>query len=638
MSAQSTLSSSSTRSSLPSISAASTFTATASVTPTPSQTPSVTPSATPSGTPSPSTTGSALPTVPIIVMGFTISNLDDVGIYYSSSSATLDLRNAVIAGIRSKGASAYLSNVTLSNVMEITNPLEKKTLFQDGRRRLSLKGMSARNLATLQKITVRAFIRMESFSEAQSVVYILALNETEMSSVVLKSLQASDFDRYKQASVKVHELIAPYVYPRYIYPPPPDALLGLSVLEWAGVGVGCAIFLVGGLALGFFAGRRTAPLPMAPIAPKIVGRGRTRKYSVKGFKIKKSERNLVQTIAPPLDDGLVENSDEEGENGEVNRGRGGEEEESGEIIDFDAAINVTEGVTEKSDKEGDQKGGEALEVENPMVKARTRARLAVVSVNLDEAKRNGLDIGEVITARPIERIQFDFPVSMTTNPYHLLFLGEHNFIELVDREISRATALAAKVLSAIDKVDNDILERRKTLARGGISASVASNRLLDMVRSIEASLPSGRSDAGARRAEVAAINVAKSDKQMLEIRHGKYLELIDDLNRLKKQMNSEERKTRAERIPGLKSLLAFAPTTRQTNSGFQQNDDEDDDSGSKISSHPPSVKTRMLAARGRRGRRGGRGGRKRNTDVSAAGGGGEDEEAEDDGWEDEDDV
>ena len=610
------------------------------MTPTSSQTPTVTPSVTPSGTPSPSTTGSALPTVPIIVMGFTISNLDNVGIYYSSSSATAHLRDAVIAGIRSKGASAYLSNVTLSNVVEVSDPLEKKTLFQDGRRRLNLKGFGARNLAAMQTITVRAFIRMESFSEAQSVVYVLALNESEMSSVVLKSLQASDYDRYKAASVKVHELIAPYVYPRYIYPPPPDALLGLSVLEWAGISFGCVVFLFGGLAAGFFAGRRTAPPPLAPIAPKIVGRGRTRKYSVKGFKLKKSERKLVNTTAPPLEEGLVEDSDDEDQNDGENHHEKEEEEGTGEMIDFDAAISVA---AEKDDNVdiGAQKEDEALEIENPMVKARTRARLAVVSVNLDEAKRNNkIDVGEVITARPIERIQFDFPVSMTTNPYHLLFLGEHNFIELVDREISRATALAAKVLSAIEKVDTDILERRKTLARGGVATSVASNRLLDIVRSIEASLPSGRSDAGARRAEVAAINVAKNDKQMLEIRHSKYLELIDDLNRLKKQMNSEERKTRAERIPGLKSLLAFAPTARQTNSGFQQNDDEDDDSKTSALSQPPSVKSRMLAARGRRGgRRGGRGGRKRTADSSTAAAGGFDEEAEeDDSWEGEDEV
>jgi hypothetical protein len=522
--------------------------------------------------------------------------------------------------------------------MEVTDPLEKKTLFQDGRRRLSLGRGHARYLAATQTISVRAFIRMESFSQAQAVVYVLALNETELSGIVLTSLLGSDYDRYKSASVKVHELIAPYVYPRYIYPPPPDALLGLSVLEWVGVGIGCLIFLIGGLALGFFAGRRTAPPPIAPIAPKIVGRGRTRKYSVKGFKIKKSERNLINLNAPPLDDGLVENSDDEEEEEHTGNEDAIVNSESTVAINTIDDISIT---TRKDEDNENQKEEEeevledVQEVENPMVKARTRSRLAVV--NLDTVKRSGIDVGEVISSRPIERIQFDFPVSMTTNPYHLLFLGEPNFIELVDREISRATALAAKALSAIEKVQNDILERRKTLARGGIAASVASNRLLDMVRSIEASLPSGRSDAGARRAEVAAINVAKNDKQMLEIRHSKYLELIEDLNRLKKQMSTEERKSRAERIPGLKSLLAFAPTTRQTNSGFQQNDDDDDDDiATKNTLQPLSVKTRMLAARGRKGRRGGRGGRRRGGDP-ASGAGASNEEAEDDAWDEDED-
>ena len=44
-----------------------------------------------------------------------------------------------------------------------------------------------------------------------------------------------------------------------------------------------------------------------------------------------------------------------------------------------------------------------------------------------------------------------------------------------------------------------------------------------------------------------------------------------------------------------------------------------------------SVKTRMLAARGRKGRRGGRGGRRRGGDP-ASGAGASNEEAEDDAW------
>jgi len=164
--------------------------------------------------------------------------------------------------------------------------------------------------------------------------------------------------------------------------------------------------------------------------------------------------------------------------------------------------------------------------------------------------------------RPIERVTFDFPVSATTNPYHLMFLGDPDAKTAISSAITRAEALTNKLNETIAKIVEEIDHRRTNLEKSGIPKSTPTARLMDVVDKLEETMSSH----GMRHAEVAAIRGGEEDKVLLELRRAKYVELAADLRRLlnlleKNKTSAASREARTGK-KNLFGLTSFAPTTR----------------------------------------------------------------------------
>lgn len=409
------------------------------------------------------------------------------------------------------------SNVTIISIKDSTDESDYvvATLFQATRllRQRQLTGTS-NALSPAYHLLVRATI---AHPDPYAVVYRLGSNLTVIGASLASLLQQVDALNFGAASVIVSDISVPPVVPRYSQLPGTtstssstvQALLGLPVYAWIAIGVGAGVLLIIGVGVGFFCGRKAAPLP-----------GDAAGSASLGVRHKKQRRmNSLMRLAA---------------------GTGGNDDDEGDDDD--------EGMTS-----------------NPMIRAARRKAKK-------ERKRLDYSVATVTVAepfmpmeppRPIERVTFDFAITATTNPYHLMYLGDPAARDAIDSAIGRAAALSGKLSSIIEKVEADIAYRKSNLERSGVKvAAQSSSRVLDAVVAMEASLPSS----GMRKAELTAINVAKEDLMLLQLRHAKYTDLIADLRRLRDQLDrgsgpAAAREARMGKRAGL-GVAAFAPTSR----------------------------------------------------------------------------
>jgi hypothetical protein len=467
------------------------------------------------------------------------SSVELLGAAYLSAVVTGPLSRAVAAALVALGLPGITAaNVSVSQVADVSSPLTHAVLFQavdelaspaPARRRLGGPSGGALNLFVRTFITAGdPFLAQSALlasPDATGSALLLALKALALPGNANGPLSPS---QYTFASVELREVSVPPVIPRPSNAARPlapasekDPLLGLSVGQWVGVAVAVAVAVVLGSVGGYLVGQRNAP-PAPPTKGHRRVRGRGRRVPGANTQGMPGAFLVSGAVARGDYDGYDDDDDEEDDNIAGDGKPGGSGGGGGAEGGADGVVG---------------------EMVNPMLRMKLKGKaekrkagaFAVSALGEDAAPR----VVSVMDApRPIERVLFDFPITATTNPYHLLYLGEPTFAALIDKEVERANALAGVCRAGIEKLDADMAQRRAALAKGGVAQSTQSSRLLDVVSALAveaqaAGHAASAEDVAARAAELKAFTVAKQDKALAELRRSKYDELALDLLRLK---------------------------------------------------------------------------------------------------------
>ena len=543
--------------------------------------------------------------MPILVLGFTVRNVSSTAAYsnvgqgaaWVKTVVTDPLARAVAAALQARGVPAVAANVSVSQVADVSAAFAHTVLFQAvdasfspgvaaGRRRLGGAVAAAGPLGgAAPSVYVRAFVAVGDSVAAEAALVGAADLTAGALLLALRALAAPGHAgdplspaQYAFASVELGEVSVPPVIPwpsASARPPaaakPFDPLLGLSVGQWVGVAFGVTVGVVLGSLLGYLIGQRNAPQKPPP---KTRRHGRLRAKRLPGARAQGAPGAFVL-------DGAVARGDEEDEDEEED---GGEEEaEEADFADVWDEIppQVAEKIKEKIRARSLRRmtsgigavavaeDGSVGEMVNPMLRMKLkgkapRRKAGAFAVTPDEAAPRVVAVMDA--PRPIERVVFDFPITAVTNPYHLLYLGEPTFAAMIDKEVERATALAAVCRAAVDKLDEDMQRRRAALAKGGVAETTKSSRLLDAVSELavvaqQAGHAASAEDVAARAAELQAYTVAKQDKAMAELRRAKYDELALDLMRLRNVIARVDEARLRVRSFQPKALTAFDPSS-----------------------------------------------------------------------------
>ena len=522
-------------------------------------------------------------------MGFTVRNVSSLqgssvsaGAAASARSLVTDpLARAVAAALSARGASVVSENVSVSQIADVSGgPFSHVVLFQavdpsfspGARRRLGGAAVDASAAASVPSLYVRCFVKVGDPVLAQSAL----LGAGDLAGALLLELKALGVPgrvgdplapaQFASAWVELGELAVPPVIPwpsAAARPPaaqrPFDALLGLTVGEWVGIAFGVCVGLVFGGFAGYYAGRRNAPPPPPRKArSRLRGRGRG-KESRAGMQGMPGAFLVTGAVARDGDDGEDDDGDDDDDDDE-DEGAAAAKPRRGADGGSGGAIAVA----------GDGSVGETV---NPMLRMKLkgkapRRKAGAFAVTSDEDAPRVVAVMDA--PRPIERVVFDFTITATTNPYHLLYLGEPSFITMIDKEVERATALAGVCRTAVEKLDADMMQRRAALAKGGVSEATKSSRLLDVVSELAVAAQSAghaasAEDVAARAAELTAYTVAKQDKALAELRRAKYDELALDLLRLKAVITrGDEARLRIRSFALQKTITTFEPTAPST--------------------------------------------------------------------------
>jgi len=461
----------------------------------------------------------------------------DLGAAYLANVVTGPLARAVAATLVAIGVPGVTAaNVSVSRIADVSSPLAHVVLFQavdasaspvPARRRLGGPGGGA-----LNTLLVRAFVTVADPFLAQSALLASPDATSGALLLALKALATPGHAndplapaQFAFASVELAEVGLPPVIPWASNAARPvaaatqkaDPLLGLTVGQWVGVAIAVGVGVVLGSLVGFFVGQRNAP--PAPPPKGGIRRVRGRGKHTPGLQGMPGAFLVSGAVASGDDeDGDEDGDGDDGEEGDSGGGGGG--------------------------KGGAAADGAVREIVNPMLRMKLKEKaakrkagaFAVSALSEDAAPRV---VSLMDAPRPIERVLFDFPITATTNVYHLLFLGEPTFAQLIDKEVERANGLAGVCRAAIERLEADMALRRGALAKGGVAANTQSSRLLDVVSALAveaqaAGHAASAEDVVARAAEMKAYTVAKQDKALAELRRSKYDELALDLLRLKK--------------------------------------------------------------------------------------------------------
>ncbi len=418
-------------------------------------------------------------------------------------------RDTLRRGISQTLGAAY-DNVTLVLVTDARQ--EKRTTIYEAPRRMQ-------NGAT---VGVRATIIDDDPGGLSS---DLRSNVTMLEGALTASLRALGPAVFGSAYVQVTDLLVPPVVPRYYPIPPPvqELVLGLPVYAWIAIGAGGGVLLFVGILTGVLCARKRA-----------------------------IEAEIRKSVMEKAAQRAVEPKPGRGKFRRMNSLLGTREAVMTQV--GNAATAASTGASGGS--ADDEEGG--ISVENPLHGggATKRAAFAIETHHLSEPKL------PMDPPAPIERVTFDFPISATTNPHHLAYLGDPNAREAIQAAITRAETLAGKLAETIARVDEDMVKRRANLVKGGVPADTDTSRLLDVVEKLEESLPSN----GMRKAEALAIQAGQEDLVLLRLRHAKYIELAADLRRLLALIDRGNNQTAARWARAGKKaafgLASFAPTTR----------------------------------------------------------------------------
>ena len=524
-----------------------------------------------------------------------------LGAAWLRSVITNPLASAVAAAMSASGVPTEAANVTVSQVADVTLPFVHAVLYQAvdvspspalARRRLG--GASAAGAASAQpSLYVRVFVTLSNPVASQSAL----LTAADLPGELLRALRALGVPgraagdplapaQFASAWVELGEVSVPPVIPWPSTParPPPaaqnalDPLLGLSVGQWVGVAFGIAVGVVVGSAFGYSFGRRSVP----PRPPSKTRRGHLRRRGRQaGPQTQGTPGAFVVSGAVARDEEEEEYDDEEEDDEEDE-----EDDGSGEAVAVGASRGIfgnkppprreAGGGKPPPRREGSAgaaaEDGSVGETVNPMLrlklKGKPRRKAGAFAVTADDAAPRVVAVMDA--PRPIERVVFDFTVTALTNPYHLLFLGEPTFVAMIDKEVERATSLARVCRAAVERLDEDMLRRRAALAKGGVSETTKSSRLLDVVSELaieaqRAGHAASAEDVAARAAELTAYTVAKADKALAELRRSKYDELALDLLRLKNVLvRGDETRMRVRSVALPKAITSFEPTSRLT--------------------------------------------------------------------------
>jgi hypothetical protein len=473
-------------------------------------------------------------------------------------TATRDVVRAAIAA----AVGAELQNVTVIQVTDARQLHGRPVLYQMVAGSGGGGGGGARRLPAGTAVAIRA---TASLSDPSSTLSALRGNSTDLETALVAALAAASPSIFGACTVAVTDLLVPPVVPRTSVVVVREAsgdgtFLGLPVWAWIAIGAGAGVIVIVGAIVGFVCGRRRAPLPAKAPAPEPpqTRRGKLRRMN-----------SLLAGVPATVTRGLNNAAGKEG------GATGDEGDEEGDDVERGLKTKAKAGKrSSKEEDDNDDDGDDAATsgtddgmVVNPMVRAgRARPSFAVASGVLAEPKI------PMEPPLPIERVVFDFPITATTNPYHLMFLGDPNARESIDAAIARATALAARLTSNLDKVESDMATRRANLVRGGIlqakpidEGGLPTSRLVELVAKHEETHPSD----GLRATEVNALRGGEEDAALLKLRRAKYVELAEDLRRLRGLLDrgtgpgagAAAREARAGKRDQF-GLAAFAPTTR----------------------------------------------------------------------------
>jgi hypothetical protein len=436
-----------------------------------------------------------------------VRNLLDIS-YVGGVSGRLVLLGAVADAL-----SVHPDNVTVIQVKDGRKEDQRPVLFEAGSKR-RLQGAPA----VVPTVGVRALVRgglklpgRETFTLAASMDDLISLGAdlTALGDALASGLRRRSSLVFGACTVVITDVAIPQVVARpgpVVETPALDRLvLGLPVWAWVAIGSGVGGALLVGAAVGFLVGRRrTAAAAEAAWTAYLrdggLGMaGGKRGGGVLPGRVGRLRRmgSLLASIASTEAPGFHSNPMHVAHRGAA--ASAGEEEEE----------------EEEEEKEERKKA--------------PRPAFVVSGAVIEEPKI------PMDPPLPIERVAFAFPITATTNPYHLMFLGDPKARESIDAAISRAVALAGKLQEVLTKVEGSMARRRENLVKGGVreaapveAGGLSASRLLDIVMKLEETSASG----GLRAAEVRALMAGEVDVALVRLRRTKYVELADDLRRL----------------------------------------------------------------------------------------------------------